>query len=291
MRASASTLVGMLVALLLLVDRPAVAAEIRVLAQCPLDVAISGSITGGDGERFERAVKQARCGLSSVSLNSDGGDMREAMRIGRTLRETRALAAVAVGSRCVSSCVLVFAGGASRGTGGLIGVHRPYFADARALSPAEIAADWRRMASDLRRYLEEMNATPALADLMISTTPEAVKWLTEADLEKYGLLGSDPIEDEISTAEMASYFKLTSAEYRQRQEGALQACLPLLRGRPPANLHRTTDEKSRDPFLICVDAEILLQARAEVARRYERARSRCVEYRDACWQAIVVAGR
>jgi hypothetical protein len=290
MRVRPSTRAAELLGLWLALGASAVAgaAEIKASSGCPLDIEISGSISAGDAERFERTISQASCHLSTVTLNSDGGDMGEAIKIGRTLRRTRAFAGVPVGDRCVSSCVLVFAGGASKFFGGRVGIHRPYFADARQLSAGEIATEWRRMTAELRQYLDEMNVSAALADAMISTAPEQVKWLSYEDLEGYGLTG-DPIEEEVSVAEQASYYKLTSAEYRERQANALQACDALLRARPP--FFQTPSEKSWNPVFICLDAEILQRPRAEITQRYEKARSMCLSFRDSCWQDIMVNGK
>ena len=62
-----------------------------------------------------------------VYVDSPGGDLDAAMRIGRLLRESAPVTAtVAPGAVCVSACVLSLVGATTRIIGGKVAIHRPY---------------------------------------------------------------------------------------------------------------------------------------------------------------------
>src|SRR5205085_7957291 len=89
-----------------------------------------------------------------VVLDSPGGDPTTAMTIGRLFRKYNVSVSVPVRGECISACVLMLAGGTHRSAWGPVGIHRPYFVDARTRSPEEIRQDWRQLRHDLSAYLE-----------------------------------------------------------------------------------------------------------------------------------------
>lgn len=169
-----------------LVPQAATAADVSVKAErCKVSFTISGEIKLGDADKIRSALSTARstgvsCDRITVHafFDSTGGEVSEAIAIGRALRASRAWAFLPSDSTCVSSCVLAFVGGAHRSFGRRLGIHRPYFVDARGLTPADIQRTWREMDGMVRSYLEEMNVSSSVAELMVSTPPEEVRWLS-----------------------------------------------------------------------------------------------------------------
>ena len=158
------------------------AAEItaRRADSCSLELSIRGPIVEGDGERvafeLQSTVSMCRSGYSTkhVLLDSPGGSVQEALTMGRAMRRHRASVCVLEDAQCASSCVLVFVGGISRCAVKKLGVHRPYFEDARGLDSRDIETSWRQMDSAIRQYLQQMNVSSALAEMMTTTRPEAI---------------------------------------------------------------------------------------------------------------------
>jgi hypothetical protein len=74
------------------------------------NIDIEGEIRRGDARKLEKAISL----LSDtfiVSLNSPGGDIDEAMRMGRMLSEKTTWTSINRGDVCASSCILIYAGG------------------------------------------------------------------------------------------------------------------------------------------------------------------------------------
>jgi hypothetical protein len=84
---------------------PCQAADIQIKYS---DVYIDGEIRPGDAERLAVALSQARFDVSQLTVNSMGGDVREALRIAGLVRGTKLEVKVAKGGFCVSSCFFIF---------------------------------------------------------------------------------------------------------------------------------------------------------------------------------------
>ena len=156
-------------------------------AGLPVQAELVGEISPGDADRIIGALEHAKPSKLISEINkrassrlydsrqwlwvrveSRGGDIDDAMKIGRYLRSANAL--IAVAQHCNSSCVFLLAGATERiGNGaapGRVGVHRPYFQNAPA------GADFEQIFSDMHMkvvaYLREMRLSPALADVMFA---------------------------------------------------------------------------------------------------------------------------
>jgi hypothetical protein len=89
-------------------------------------VHITGTIWDRDAGRLQSLLEKTAKGPRQFSLDSDGGDMLAAMRIGRAVRKLSARTLVAARAKCHSACALIFIAGAERKNLGEIGLHRPY---------------------------------------------------------------------------------------------------------------------------------------------------------------------
>jgi hypothetical protein len=207
---------------------PARAANIACLTAGELDcdfVLITGEIHAGDYNVFEGLLREkllqqeecrhkrgVNCGsvtadgrrmLSviphSVLLNSPGGDLDEAMRIGRLVRKLlldteAALESPTTGTMelplgdttrckrarcyCASACFFIWAGGIDR-YGWELFVHQPYFDPSvfGNLPPAEAIERHHQMIASARQYLRDMDVTDDVINLMVATPPHTAKKL------------------------------------------------------------------------------------------------------------------
>ena len=103
---------------------------------------IKGSIESGDAAKFSNFLKKSQteyeeqgCPKSgifaepylyaSVSLNSNGGDVKESMKIGYLIREREWQTFVYPNKICMSSCVFILAAGVFRQASlGKVGIHK-----------------------------------------------------------------------------------------------------------------------------------------------------------------------
>jgi hypothetical protein len=136
------------------------------------------------------------------------------MEIGRIIRSVDGLTFIGVKERCYSSCSLIFIAGVNRYNYGELGLHRPYFASA-PLSREQIEKQVPLMRSAVKKYVEEMGITDSFFERMFNTDPSDIEILGSDQSEKI-VPASDPLYDEISTAESAKRYGLTTSEFRKR---------------------------------------------------------------------------
>jgi len=167
-------------------------------------VLVSGTISAIDAERFQRLFQRAidaapfrwSSGLRKpiVFLNSTGGDVHAAMRMGRMLRKGMGIAWVR--GECSSACALILAAGADRAvfTSGRIGIHRPFF-DKSAfakLSPGKAQSLYQINTSLVEKYLLEMGVSPALYERMLKIPSHQGYYLSDEEIESFGFQSMPP---------------------------------------------------------------------------------------------------
>ena len=202
----------------------------------PYYLEINGGIERGDAAKFSNFLKKSQtkyeeqgCPKSgifaepyfqvSVSLNSNGGDVNESMKIGYLIREREGQTFVYPNKICLSSCVFILAAGVFRQvSSGKVGIHRPYFQDLKDnLSTSEIKKIRDESVRSWKKYFNDMDIAEALVDAMLSIDPSKMKILNESELEFFRLDGTDANWDEKITAQDARKWNLTSSEYRKKQ--------------------------------------------------------------------------
>jgi len=144
-----------------------------------------------------------------VFLASPGGNVAEAMNIGRLIRSLRLSTEAPPGGAdlrrlggnaiapddlrdfrnygCASACFLVFVSGIYRNENGAgrLGVHRPFRAGSGSKTPAagdDPIVDGAVRAA-IKNYLSEMDAPPKYADLMFAVPSARVRWITQHELD------------------------------------------------------------------------------------------------------------
>jgi hypothetical protein len=149
-----------------------------------------GSIDIGSAARFAAEVEARGEYVKSVSLDSPGGSLDDAMAIAKLVREKGFATEVADGAICASSCPLVLAGGAERKVGkrAAVGLHQFYSVGKPGTPPEQAMADAQMTTARISRLLIEFNVDPALWLHALDTPPRALYYLSDDELRKYRLV-------------------------------------------------------------------------------------------------------
>jgi hypothetical protein len=179
------------------------AAEVSCLRVAPAfgcRALLRGEIVKGDYQRVRSFM--ANYGPTDFTLVSPGGDVDEALKIGRLFRKHLVLAEApyrkADGSiwiygldrmapcrgqncTCASACALIWFGAVERE--GIVGLHRPYIDDPMfaGLAPAEASIRYRQMLDSVVSYLSEMEVPKSIIESMTATGSGDIRWLDMID--------------------------------------------------------------------------------------------------------------
>ncbi len=164
-------------------------------------LALRGRIVVGDSQKLAARMTQIetmdnqsiKMRVGMVKLDSLGGDVAEAMKIGKMLRTRQVTTFVTADSECASSCVLVLAGGVQRIVFGPVAIHSFYSPD--LLGSGDFTRSSRRydeVARSIEDYLREMRVSRSLLDAMMQVPHDTVKQLSLEELSSFGLVGTDP---------------------------------------------------------------------------------------------------
>lgn len=161
---------------------------------------LTGPIEPGDYEKVRALYRENHPFFGSFTLASPGGNVLEALKIGRLFRKYLliALAPVRIASAdgrekfvlpgepecdsgtciCASACALVWFGAVEHL--GTVGLHRPHTDDAafKNLDPPAAAALYRQIIEGVRQYLDEMEVPRPMIDAMVATGSADIKWVT-----------------------------------------------------------------------------------------------------------------
>jgi hypothetical protein len=161
----------------------------------------------------------------AIQLDSPGGSVAAAMQIGRLFREKRVLVIVPYQAACNSACVLVLAGAVNRLVAGKVGIHRPYLeVPKQEVTPDRVRGLYETTLAEICAYFHEINVSEQLADAMLRIESERVRFLNETALISYGLMATDPIEQETLDLQEAQYFGLNRSQYIERRGLAAKSC-------------------------------------------------------------------
>ena len=153
-------------------------------------LAAEGSIDPGSAARFAAEIEARGEYVKTVSLNSPGGALDDAMAMAKLLRGKGIATEVADGAICASSCPLFFAGGLTRTAGprAAVGVHQFYAASQTATAPAQAMSDAQATTARISRHLIDMGIDPALWLHALDTPPQALYYFSPEELAKYRLV-------------------------------------------------------------------------------------------------------
>jgi hypothetical protein len=136
-----------------------------------------------------------------VYLNSNGGDVRAAIEIGRILRKNLAWTFVDPEDVCNSSCVVIFMSGVVRYLTGSaeLGVHRPRFSDSDwfgSLDFQDAGKVYAEVMRELSVYTQDMNIPDAVMDLIMEVPSYSIERIDRERADGLGITGVDPIFQE-----------------------------------------------------------------------------------------------
>ena len=189
--------------------------------QCTFDMTISGDIDASTvadvAQLFDAAADEPRLMGEMIKIDSPGGNIDAAMKIGRMFREHHHFLTVDRGSRCASACVMILVGAVAREVGGLVGIHRPYTTDLN-MSPSDVERAYGSLLTRMRNYLREMNVSEGLVDAMLAVPPDRMRYLSKSELVAYGLTPTDPVWQETVDLGEARKWHLGRLEYMRRKQ-------------------------------------------------------------------------
>jgi hypothetical protein len=143
-------------------------------------LSIDGQISRGDYKQLIAFIKKKQKFPTSVSIESPGGDVNEAMSMGRLFR--KALVNVNPSGQCNSSCALIVFASAGKlySPSERIGIHRPIYDSTyfSGLSFSDAQEKTRQIDREVRAYLKEMDVPTDIADKMMSVSSSSVIYLT-----------------------------------------------------------------------------------------------------------------
>ena len=165
-------------------------------------ILIRSAIRKGDLAAFEAAIGQVSRSATArindipfitVELNSPGGDVVEAIGIGRVIYRHTAMTLVRPFQECVSACVFILmAGAVHTPIGALVGVHKPMLVSWRNMSHAEAQAKYDGLMRYLHDYFLELGVSEAAYDIMMRTDSGDMRYFDWTELDQLGLRGEGP---------------------------------------------------------------------------------------------------
>ena len=159
-----------------------------------------------------------------VSPNSQGGNLKVAMSIGRVLRKYNALALMLEDQICHSACVFIIAGTPERVINGKVGIHRPYFYQDNQTTVAGQQKQKSNLDNLALKYLRDMNISDTLYYDMVRISPQDIKILSKDDLLRYGLGSDDPYFEDAKNAKKAKSLRIPTSELMNRKSTAKTIC-------------------------------------------------------------------
>jgi hypothetical protein len=167
------------------------------------ELVMEGKIEVGDYDRFRSALLGIN-NSSDLFLASPGGDLGEAIKIGRLVRRmkisttipTRPVREKIVARHglkdpknytCASACFFVFVAGIYRSSDfigePILGIHKPYLseADLRGLSSDQAVSSANGIKRAVEGYLKEMGIPGKYADQMHSIPRDEIHWISDEE--------------------------------------------------------------------------------------------------------------
>jgi len=238
------------------------------------ELEFSGGIRFGAAKEFQHFV-DAMGALKVVHLNSAGGRIDEAQRIGDLIKQRRL--STYVSNRCLSACTIVFLSGRERylGSHGRLGFHQPDF-------PGMTAEERRSVIANEEKRLVKLGVSPDFARKANEAPPEGMWFPTTAELlgarvatritnsSEFAVSGMDPseitpdkVEQLLSSDEgYAAIRRIDPVAYAKIAERFEQG---MRRGVSLAELHANIS-----PITTSVFFDVLPHASAELLNEFAR---------------------
>ena len=165
-------------------------------------LSLSGEIQKGDTQHLlgalevvarQRPKRGGRSRIGTIMFNSPGGDLTEAMMLGRAIREHLIQTSVSGVSSCADACVIAFLGGVGRWPLGPVIMHSRYSREFTGIEKSDKAsAEGKQISLDLQQYLKDMNITTSLLDEVEKIPHDSARTLSVPELNRLNIMGTDP---------------------------------------------------------------------------------------------------
>lgn len=165
---------------------------------------MTGEIEKDDFMKFATSLASWKEPPTVFHIVSIGGDLGEAMRIGKLIRESQI--PIWTGSECLSACVFIFIAGVERAAQGKVGLHRPYF-DKKYfsdLTSIQAKEKYEELKQNSFTYLKDMEVSQAKTERIFQTGSTDVDILSAEEANT--LFGyRSPFYEEWLTAKCGKY--------------------------------------------------------------------------------------
>ncbi|MBR1155293.1 hypothetical protein [Bradyrhizobium sp. JYMT SZCCT0428] len=162
----------------------AAAAEIKSfnLKGDRVEIFVSGNIATGDADLLQARIKAAIDAgklVTSLRLNSDGGNLLEGVLLAAVVKSAKMSTNVGRDATCASACFLIFAAGETKNANyrARIGVHGASDKDVRSS---------RAATTSMAEIAKALDVPSPIIRRMVNTLPGEVEWLSLADLRSMG---------------------------------------------------------------------------------------------------------
>lgn len=153
-----------------------------------------GPIRPGDSKKVLKIFEKYRDKILFIYLDSLGGDVREAIIIGRLVSRFHLITWVKEGDKCFSACTAIFVAGDNRLGLGTLGIHRPRF-EAQYFANLDLGEAKKKYGEMLKNFSEHFRSFYIAEDMikaMIKTPPSDIKILSWDETERYKMQGENP---------------------------------------------------------------------------------------------------
>jgi membrane-bound ClpP family serine protease len=148
-------------------------------------------------ERVSRVADTLKIRKHVLDLDSAGGQVEDAIRVGDFIAATRWTVWVREDSICHSACVFLLSAGDVRQIAGKVGIHRIIRMSSTVTTRAELNAELHVVHQRVRDYLERNGSSVDVADLMMAVPNRSLRLLTDEELLRFGLDGVNPAQDDL----------------------------------------------------------------------------------------------
>ncbi|MDE1159904.1 MAG: hypothetical protein PW791_16840 [Neorhizobium sp.] len=148
-----------------------------------------GAIDPGAADRFKAELDQRGEYVKTISLDSPGGSVSDAIAMSALIRERKLDTIVATRALCASSCPIILSGGVKRVAqkDAIIGVHQVFSGGGPLPSAAEAMSSAQTTTARIARHLDLMGIAPGLWLKALETPPDRLSYLTAKDMADFRL--------------------------------------------------------------------------------------------------------
>ena len=150
---------------------------------------LNGEIQPGDAEKLQEVIRNQPVEFmraSSLSLNSQGGSVTEALKLASIIEKSGLMARVNSGSTCASACFLLYVSSQFRSSDsdGNILIHRPYLTKVRTDIKGYNTDrnSQQKSLAEMRAFMEERAVPSSLIDKMLNYPSNGAHRVTAQEL-------------------------------------------------------------------------------------------------------------